>query len=994
MKSFFKNLLLGLAICFAITSTTALAQTSSTSSSVAGVVLDSQGSRLPGVTITLVNLSTNSTREIPTNEDGSYLLTELPPGQYRIKIQGESLQTQTANFNLELGTKAKLDFTMQVGNLTDVIEVTANTLIEKGKTETATNVDRDRILGLPINQRNFLSFALTAARVTPDRIPFQGILNTSGLSFNGQFPRQNNVTIDGLDNNDNFTGSVRTTFSQDAVQEFQVVVDNFSAEFGRSTGGVVNIVTSGGTNQVHGSSFFFLRNDELSARDTFSNIEPPFEQYQFGATLSGAIKKDKVFFFTSFERRSIKQSSIVTLSDSTVAAARRQGFLISNGGIPFSIGNTALLGRIDAQLSPNDRFNVRYNFGGVYNGAIEPFGGAREISNAAIQRVDDNSVALSNTYINTNLNIVNETRFLYSNRDQVLELVDANNPTINLLVPEGLATFGGNFFAPQPRKENIFQIVDNVSIFRGRNQIKFGVDFNFSRAKSRLPISQNGFASFAPLNFSALFNIPGLPSLTSLEAFDPSVRTPAQRAFLMVAAVQLPNLIPGFPGNLPLADLGLPIFTTQGFASQRLLEVSVKQFSTYFQDEISLRPELILKLGLRYDINRVDFVPENNGNISPRVSLAYNPKSLPNLNIRASYGLFFGKPVFGQVFAIEPKGRILLTFPLPFSVIQYSQPNRRFPITDTVPSNIPFTPQLSQIQQFNPNLRNSYTQQSVLGLNYLVKRNTVLSAEYAYVRGIKQQAIRNINPVVRPIPGDPVNSAIFGRVDPTRGIVAEFQSAFDSYYHGLTLSINTKIKNRLNLLAHYTFSKGIDNFFDLSQSLDEANPNDPLRPDLERGLSLQDVRSRFVLSSILDINYGSNPLFQGYQISTIVTLESGRPFNLLAGTDLNLNGDIPPGDRPLGIGRNTGITPGFANVDFRVLRQIKFKDKYNFQVTFEAFNLFNRVNISSFNRFFPPDAQGRFNLPAQDNGRFVVTPDRFLSAFSPRQLQIGFRMSF
>src|SRR5262249_16349484 len=183
-----------------------------------------------------------------------------------------------------------------VGASSEVVEINAgSSVINEGKTESSTNIDTISIANLPINQRNFLDFALTSPRVVRDRVPAQGASATSGLSFNGQPARFNNITIDGLDNNDLGGGTVRSTFSQDAVQEFQVVSDNYSAEFGRAIGGIINIVTKSGSNDLHGSAFNFVRNEAISARNAFSTINPEFKQYQFGATLSGAIKKDRTF---------------------------------------------------------------------------------------------------------------------------------------------------------------------------------------------------------------------------------------------------------------------------------------------------------------------------------------------------------------------------------------------------------------------------------------------------------------------------------------------------------------------------------------------------------------------------------------------------------------------------------------------------------------------------------------------------------------------------
>src|SRR5262249_36465120 len=226
------------------------------------------------------------------------------------------------------------------GANTEIIEVHASGNIEAQKTESSTNVDKERIDGLPINRRDFMEFSLTVARVIRDGLPPQGAIATSGISFNGQSARLNNVTIDGLDNNDPASGSARATFGQDAVQEFQVISDNYSAEFGRAVGGVVNIVTKGGGNDYHGNLFFFNRNDKIGARDVFAPFRPPYKQYQFGTILSGPIKKDRAFFFASFERLSVNQNKFITISDATKEAAARQRLPFNNGPQPFALDVT------------------------------------------------------------------------------------------------------------------------------------------------------------------------------------------------------------------------------------------------------------------------------------------------------------------------------------------------------------------------------------------------------------------------------------------------------------------------------------------------------------------------------------------------------------------------------------------------------------------------------------------------------------------------------
>lgn len=966
-----------------------------TTSILTGSIADTQRGLIAGARITVKNVATNLVRETTTDTDGSISVNTLPPGDYELTVMADGFAPRKALFTLELGKTTVFNLTLQPNVQEEVIEVLATSLLDSGKTESSTNVNPELINALPINRRSFLDFSLTAPRVTPDRLPQQGVAATSGLSFNGQSARLNSITLDGLDNSEAGIGAVRSTFSQEAVQEFQIVSDSYTAEFGRATAGIVNVVTKSGSNDIHGRIFSLIRNDDTSARDVFASFKPSYKQYQFGGILSGPVQKDKTFYFLSFERLSIKQNNIVTLASASIGAARRQGFPISSGPIPFGLANTSVLGRIDTRLTPNNSLFVRYNFSGVFNGAFEPFGGLIAGSSEGTLRFKDNTLGASNTYVNNRLNLINETRFLF---DTLFQRVSASDigPQIRITAAEGSISFGRTRFLPQRRVGEIYQFVDNLTLIRGRQRLKFGIDTQYFTRGGDLPFFSGGTATFTPLSLTTVSGIPNLPILSGLQAFDPSLRTPDQRAALMMLTTVFPKIYAGFPANVPLADLPFPRAFSQGFGIPRTALVA-KYFSGFIQDDIKLKRNLLLKAGLRYDNNRVTFFPSTKGNFSPRLALSYQFQGLP-LVLRASYGVFFGSPLTGVTSSsrLLSSGDIKLpVIPFPFAILPYSLPGHHFPESAQIPASVNFIPQLSTIAQIDPNLRSSYSHQANLGVSFLLAKNEI-AVNYNYSRGVKILGPRNINPIVRPVPGNSVLSAIVGRPNPKQGNVVEFESAFDSYYNGVTISINRPLANKITGSASYTFSKSIDNSIDIRTDIQEVE--DPLRPGDERSLSLQDVRQRFVLSGNWELSYTKNPFLRDFQVATIITLESGRPYNLLAGVDLNQNGDSPAGDRPLiggvPVGRNAGVTRGFANVDLRLTRSISINERVKIQAYAEAFNLFNRVNISDIDRTFPPDLTGRFALPAKENGRFIVPKNRFRNAFSPRQIQFGFRLNF
>jgi hypothetical protein len=978
-----------------------LAQAGATSASIEGIVVDEQSGVIGGATITARNLSTGVTREGLTGEDGVYSIVQLPPGFYEVQVRVEGFKGQTAKVELALGTILKLRFSLGLAAVPgEIIEVKADSLVDERKTSSTTNVDSGRIDNLPINQRNFLQFSLTAARVTPDRLSQQStsatalaVAATSGLAVNGQTARANNVTIDGIDNNDPFSGAVRSTYSQEAVQEFQILTDSYAAEFGRAVGGIVNIVTKPGTNQFHGSLFSLIRTDELSARNAFASFKPELKQYQYGASLSGPIKKDRAFFFLSFERISFKQNNIITISDAFVAAANRQQIGLVNGPSPVGIGQNSLLARADLKISENDNMIIRYNGGFELSSAFQPFGALIGNTAGGVRDLDDNNITISNTYINPGLNLINETRFLYGRRNQAVVPID-DQPATQILAPEGNILFGSPFLLPQDRQERLYQIVNNVSIVRSRHQIKFGGDFFVDDVPTtRTPGSRFGQAAFASIDFAAMTGNPAFPFFTALQAFDPASRTPAQLGFLTLLSGLAPVIFPGFPAGVPLASLPIPGIFGQGFGNG-LTSVTRKSGSLFIQDDFKLRPNLLIKAGLRMDVSKISSEPNTPITFGPRFAISYQPSRFQKLHLHGAYGIFSSVTTIGiSLGVVSVNSQKVVILPFPFSIPAYNQPKHRFPASDVseVPPGVQFTPQLSLSAQVNRDLTNSYAQQVNTGFDYFADKNTVISANYNMVRGLKVASTRNINPVVRPS-ADLLTSLVNGRVDPSRGDVFDFSSGFDSYYHALTVSINRRLANRFSFLAHYTWSKGIDDAIDSVGTLQETQ--DPLNIVGERGLSVQDVRSRFVASGTWELSYTNNPFLRDFNVSTIVTLESGRTYNLLAGTDLNRNGDNGQGDRPLGLGRNVGLTPGYANVDLRVTRKVALGEQRSLVGFIEFFNLFNRTNINEVSRIFPPDANGNFILPPREGSRFGTTPSQFRSSFPERQIQFGFRFRF
>jgi hypothetical protein len=294
----------------------AFGQTQSAAADLQGTIKDSTGAVVPNATITVRNPGTNISRTGTSNEEGFYRIVNLPPGDYEITVEVANFKKVVlTRVNLTVGQTATVDVAVEPGQISESVTISDATseIVETSKTAVATTIDQQRINNLPINERNYLSFALTTSTVGRDSGRPIGPAPTTGLNFGGQRGRSNLVQVDGADNTDNSVNASRSTVSQEAVQEFQVVTNSFAPEFGRSAGGVVNVVTKSGTNDLHGNMFGFLRHRSFQARNAFAPIaDPPFTRTQYGFTLGGPLERERTFFFFAFEQRRRNESGFFT----------------------------------------------------------------------------------------------------------------------------------------------------------------------------------------------------------------------------------------------------------------------------------------------------------------------------------------------------------------------------------------------------------------------------------------------------------------------------------------------------------------------------------------------------------------------------------------------------------------------------------------------------------------------------------------------------------
>jgi hypothetical protein len=1005
-------LVTGLALALPVSS---LAQARLTGADLGGTIRDQTGAVVPGCTLTVTNVETNITRQVSTDSTGRYNVPALPPGTYTITAVSTGFRAETLErVDLQLGQAVAIDVVLFVAGASETITVAERAPpLSVSRTEISSVINQQQIDALPTNGRNFIGFALIAPGVSSDRTPLQGAAATSGLSFTGQRGRSNNIMVDGLDNNDPFAGSVRATFSQEAIREFQVLVDSYSAEFGKAAGGVVNIVTKSGTNTLHGGAFHYFRDKALNAKKYFDRFDiagnsierekPPFRQRQSGATLGGPLQRNKTFFFLSFEHTDVQDARLVTIDSAAAALLNRIGFPVETGNEPLAIANTELVGKVDRQWAPTRALTLRGNHADVNREGIDDYGGIVARSRGTVQLRRDWSVSAAETDVWSN-RWINELRAQYANQDQRINAldplcggpctgVDQGGPSLEVT---GLAAVGRQRITPQVRLIRRLQLLDTISYFNGAHHIKAGVEYN------RLALPTHG--NLLPGNFGGRYFFGAIPALGVTSALDGLVK-------------------------------GIPAAYAQGYGNPHFPDERHADLSLFAQDEWK-RGRFVVKPGVRYQRqfwqpgtfrasdaggSTISFpLVSDRNNLAPRLGVTYDVGGDARTIARGSYGLFYDNIALavetnGRLFTGAPDGLRTLLLPAPLASVAWNAPGRR--LGEREASALLGGSYVSLVLVPDPSLKNPLTHQASVGVDRTLTEDLTLGVNAIYVRGFNLTGTLDFNPILptrlgagrRPndVPCTTAPNAVCvnGGIPGTSTSVIQFTSFGESWYRGLIVSLNKRHSRRHQFLLSYTLSRAEDTSTDFQSSFIVQNngygrnPNDrfglPLGfdPHSERGPATHDQRHRLVFSGVYQFPWN-------IQLSSIVTAASGRPFTPLAGADLNGDGNggqFPPDrarrnppDESSSVGRNSETTAAQTNVDVRFSKRFKLKNRGTIEAMVEAFNLFNRTNFvedtnqSSFVVF----GSGAFpNDPLPAYGKYTVT-------LPPRQVQLAARVTF
>jgi hypothetical protein len=930
------------------------AQSSRVAAALDGTVKDSSGAVIPGAAVVLRNLSTNQTRTAETDADGSFRAQVLPVGPYEVRVDQPGFAPyKQPELDLSLGQTARLDIVLVPASATEKLTVTAQAeSVDTTQTSVVSSVDGERIEELPVQSRNALDFVLLAPGVltSPLSPPVVGAsqLAGSGFTFGGLRARSNTVEIDGLDNNDEYSGSSRTELSPEIVQEFQVVNNGLSAESGGAAGGSINVITRSGANTIHGDAFLFAQDASLNARDPFEAEpgKPAFRRYRAGVAVGGRIVKDRTFYYVAAEQehnRGQNGSEIdpavasgINSFLATGAFPRLATRAITTDFFPISRAETEAAGKLDHRLTQNTSLMLRYAFTNNRE-ATDAFntGGLTDMSARGSSFIADNAISGSLTTVYGS-NAVGDLRFQAATRHAVLRTNDAIGPEIDIA---GIVDFGRPYAGPGERRENHYQ-----------------AEYSYTRTKSKHVWKAGAGISRVTLRASAEDGFGGVYLFNTLQDFLAGNPDQYRQAF----------------GN-PTAKL------------------PVTNFGGFVQDHWSAAPRLTVDLGVRYDFERLPSEFNGDGDdFSPRIGLAWNPSS--RWVFRAGYGIFFDRYVLASLArAADKNGSQAFE-----QVADGSAAANLFVAAQGGALTSPAAGIAPSIFQADPRMATPYSQQASAGAQYSFAKYFSVRADYMFVRGTKLARTINVNlgpPVILTL----ANAASLGVANPTPQQIgrevfsaARLNPQFDgvyrisdsatSTYNGISLTLDRRMNDELAFSASDTVSKTYDDASDFDEQ-----PQNPYFLADEHALSRQNQLQRFVLNALWELPIGDEEdkatqekeepgwltrAFQHIEVAPIFAAGSGQPVNPLTGLDSNRNHAFPLSSRPLGFGRNSLHNPATANVDFRVLKYFPFGESRHLDVVAEFFNLFNHPNMLEINPVFGPGAEpiAGFGRPLQGMG--------------------------
>ena len=975
-----KTLYACLAIAVVILSTgNAFCQATATGT-IEGTVFDQSQAVITGAEVTITSKATGDVRTAVTNELGNYRFDFVSAGAYALRVSKQGFSVLVQSVDLLVGQTATANATLTPGATTEMVEVTASVpLVDLTKSGVSQNITPTEVERLPMVGRDVanLAYLVPGVKAADSYDPTKN--RYAILSVNGEGGRNVNVTVNGVDNKDNTVGGPVMQLPLEAVQEFQISTQRFSAENGRSEGAAINMITKQGTNDYHGSVFGYFRDTALDTDEKvpdgtggqFSD-HPNYTRQQFGGSAGGPFKKDKLFGFFAIEREREHEDLAETgTSYSELMLAKSAGLAADAAtSIPRPFYETRYSGRLDWTINSKNTAYVSYN-SQANNSLNDQSDGTGDLTNG---NYTTNHLQLANLTWNTILSPTSVNQFTLGY--QYWNNVIASHISAPLVTfPD--ASFGTNTNVPQQSFQRKWQFRDDISTTIGRHTLKAGVDYIYN------PV-EGGFFEYSStleIDFAA----------------DPSV--------ILGDAATYPNgfASPGAVTGMTIAN-GNPYFL-----------VSTKQLGLYLQDNWKASTRLTLNLGLRWDkdFNMVGLsdvknsrtyqelvalnspisnpyvsrVPhDDNKDFSPRVGFAYDITGRGSHVLRGGFGLYYGNvfqniPLFMEQMSNPTVFQTVLSLSSPTDIVTgtgIALGNWRYGV-DPMPVIPPPSTQLapgSVGRLMDPNYRNPVTEEFNVGYSWALTRDSVLEAEYTHVLGLHENKTINIDQKV-PVDGSccsrPLDPAFANSTEPELASVRDEQSIGRSRYDGFNLSYRQRMTRRFSIDANYTLARAYS--YDSGGGSFRNYPMLSTNPfaSYEWGPSPNDERHHVTLSGLIQLP-------KGFELAPIMQFGSARPYAVTNSSNtLNTGGGtgtavVVPKNNPTDwfafAGDNAGAQncfyglngvaadctiaqydplrgDPFFQLDLRLAKNLKFGERVNLQLVAQAFNLTNRANYGN-----------------------------------------------
>jgi hypothetical protein len=978
--------------CLVLLSSASLFGQATANASLQGTITDKTQAVIGNkAVVTLTNKETGAVRTINTNETGEYRFDSLSAGIYSLKATAPGFSTvETKSIELLVGRTSTQNFSLTPGGVSETVEVTsAAPLVDQTKTDVSTNITPEQITELPLIGRDIADLAYLAPGVKAADSYDPTKNRYAILSVNGEGGRNINVTINGVDNKDNTVGGPVMQLPAEAVQEFQVSTQRFSAVNGRSSGAAINVITKSGTNNYHGSAFAFFREQAFNADQTqavgdgtTTKANPPYERQFFGGSIGGPIKKDKLFGFFAFER----QREHTSLAEAPQALSELS--LVTNLGaqpsatVPTPFFENRLNGRLDYTF--NSKHSAYFSVTTQANNSLN------DQSAATFDLTEGNftvnHLQVANLTVNSLLTptLTNQftAGFQYWNN-----LIDSTTKVPLFTFPNNIQ-FGTNTNVPQNSIQRKYQFKDDISKSIGKHTFKTGIDYIWT------PF-MGGFFEFNPtleIDFkklpSAILALPG--------------------------GFSNPNLVSGM--SIAVGD---PTFIIK----------DAKQLGLYFQDDWKFSQRLTVNLGLRYDRD-FDFIGgsavansrtfqelqtiapfsplaaslvakkanDYTKGFSPRVGLAYDLNGHGNHIVRAGFGMYFDNTFQNIPLFMEQQANNTI-FQTAFSlsgtdiVPGTGIPLNQWHIGNPLPTIPAASSQLtagSTGRLMDPNYHTPVTEEFNGGYTWAISPKSVFEAEYVHVLSLHENKTINLDPNIPVTPNNittlsrtgapggffrPLDAAFVAANAPLLGSVRDETSGGRSRYDGMNLSYRQRSFHRTDLTLNYTLARAVG--YNEDGGSFRYYPRDPQNPLAanEFGPSFNDERHHLTIAATSHLPWG-------FEVSPIVQFGSARPYNpIAAANSLNLGGGsdagalvVPKneqGNLTAFIDPTTGLPNTLAaaqcyysgncvvapynskrgdpyfDMDARLAKNIKLGENRNLQLMFQAFNLTNHANYGN-----------------------------------------------